>query len=73
MSKAQAIQIRDFVIKIANTVVSSVFKLFILAVPEKIPGGILLKQICTKFEDMDSECDSLLCDEIFPIFVLFLW
>lgn len=73
MSKAQAIQIRDFVIKIANTVVSSVFKLFILAVPEKTPGGILLKQICTKFEDMDSECDSLLCDEIVPIFVLFLW
>lgn len=47
MSEPQARQIRDFIMKMENPVVSSVFKLFILAVTEKVPGDIPLKQICT--------------------------
>lgn len=62
MSEPQARQIRDFLMKIANPVVSSVFKLLILAVTEKVPGDSPLKQICTKFEDMTSQCDRILCD-----------
>lgn len=62
MSEPQARQIRDFLMKIANPVVSSVFKLLILAVTEKVPEDSPLKQICTEFEAMTSQCDRILCD-----------
>lgn len=62
MSEPQARQIRDFLMKIANPVVSAVFKLLIVAVTEKVPGESPLKQIRTTFEDMTSQCDRSLCD-----------
>lgn len=48
--------------KRAKALVSSVFKLFILVVTQKVSKDILLKQIFTKSENMTSQFDSILCD-----------